>query len=219
MRHRRCPGPAPAGLLLLPLLLSGCFSLPGLPDNTPDNTSAHPAIESTWHSHPFYQLEGRFALRYPHPDRPLESGANQQASGRFSWQHSPEHDRLLLSDPLGRGIAAIDRRPGLARLTAANGEEHLASDADSLIRQISGLPLPVNALADWLGNRNPHGDRIDLLPDGRPSRRHSQGWWIDYSYVDGTVTPRRITARWGEDIELRLAIESWQDTTDTPSDD
>lgn len=218
MRHRRHSGPALAGLLLLPLLLSGCLSLPGLPDTAPDNTSARQSIPPAWNSHS-YQLEGRFALRYPHPDRPLESGANQQASGRFSWEHRPEHDLLLLSDPLGRGIAAIDRAPGVARLTTASGEQHLASDADTLIRQISGLPLPVNALADWLGNRNPHGDAIDLLPDGRPSRRRSQGWWIDYSYTDDSPTPRRITARWGEDIELRLAIESWQDITGTPSDD
>ena len=203
----------------LPLLLSGCLTLDPVrrsPDSPPPASSN--AVITDWSAETF-QLDGRFALRYPRPDRSLESGANQQASGRFTWDHQAEHDQLVLSDPLGRGIAAIDRRPGQARLTTATGEEHLAADADTLLQQVSGLPLPINALADWLSNRNPNGEPLERLADGRPSRRHSQGWWITYDYVAGTATPRRITARWGDDLELRLAIENWQNgPTATPHD-
>jgi outer membrane lipoprotein LolB len=183
-------------LLALSLPLAACTELPLLPGHTPSTASqaAQPDQDFT--------ASGRFALRH-------EDGS---AAGRFSWQRQGERDSILLSDPLGRGIAEIVRDPDSTRLTTADQRSLSAADADTLVHDALGYPLPVAGLSAWLTGRPAHPERSKTLKDdaqGRPLRLSEDGWLIDYRYEDNAL-PSRLTARWGEQIELRLIIEDWQ---------
>ena len=53
-----------------------------------------------------FTIEARFALR-------VEASAegSQQTSGRLTWEHGVEKDRLLLANPLGQGMAELESGP------------------------------------------------------------------------------------------------------------
>lgn len=186
--------------LLAALPLAGCINLPPL-DQPPQTRPAATVAASSKADTPFI-ANGRFALRY-------ESG---NAAGRFTWLHDGDSDSILLSDPLGRGIAEIVRHADGARLTTADQRHYSAADADSLVRDTLGYPLPVAGLAHWLTGHAMHPEQaktsqIDTL--GRPQRLIEDGWLIDYRYEDA-VLPHQVTAHWGDLIEIRLLIEDWQ---------
>lgn len=182
--------------LVLSLALAACAELPLLPGHTPS------AVAQTAQPGQDFTASGRFALRH-------EDGS---AAGRFSWQRQGERDSILLSDPLGRGIAEIVREPGSTRLNTADQRHLRAADADTLVHDALGYPLPVAGLSSWLTGRPAHPATAKTLErdaQGRPLRLAEDGWLIDYRYDDAPL-PSRLTARWGEQIELRLIIEDWQ---------
>lgn len=181
--------------IVFSLALGACAELPLSPGHTPSAAAqaAQPGQDFT--------ASGRFALRHE----------NGSAAGRFSWQRQGERDSILLSDPLGRGIAEIVRDPDSTRLTTADRRSLNATDADSLVHDALGYPLPVAGLSAWLTGRPAHPATAKTLErdaQGRPLRLAEDGWLIDYRYGDATL-PSRLTARWGEQIELRLIIEDW----------
>lgn len=200
---KRCSFLVLPWLGLVPLLLAACVALPPQAEPEPTASTAMLAAQQRLAPLRHFSAEGRFALRH-------ESGS---AAGRFNWQRSEDNDTILLSDPLGRGIAEIVGHGDETLLTTADQRQYRAADADTLVSQALGYPLPVAGLAHWLTGQaaKPAQARYsDFDPQGRPQRLIEDGWLIDYRYADGSPLPRQLTAHWGELIELRLIIEDWQ---------
>lgn len=179
-----------AGIAALLLLVSGCASLttPPVPPPPRDTLAA-------------FSLEGRFALNHE----------TRSYSGRISWTYRPNASELLLSSPFGQGLAEIVTDADGARLTGSDGSIRTAPDAETLTREVLGYPLPLKQLADWVRGRTPPGSgRLDPL--GRVLSLQQDGWLIDYGYGDDAPgsPPLRISARQGENVELRIFIDAWQ---------
>lgn len=176
------------------LLLAGCASLPqgALPPRD--------ALES-------FTVDGRFALKSRLPD-----GTPDSTGGRLSWTHRPDSDRILLASPLGIGLAEIDSNSQGARLRTGDGKVLESADADQLVAEVTGQPLPVRQLPGWLLGRpgSPAG-RLERDPQGRPQRLAEAGWQIDYTYDndDPAALPARLTLLRPPTVDLRLRIESW----------
>ena len=155
-----------------------------------------------------FALEARFALRINLPGE-----AAQSSGGRLSWQQRNGSSRLLLSNPLGFGIAEIDSTPGQATLRTANGETRESDNPDQLLEAVTGQPLPVSRLPDWLLGRpsNPSQIQRDLL--GRPQQLLEAGWQVDYSYDNeaADALPSVLKLNRNGEIELRLRIEEWKE--------
>ena len=149
-----------------------------------------------------FQIEGRFSLRY------------EQASysGKIAWRHAPEGDDIFLMNPFGQGAAEISRRPGVARLVTADQKEFQAADADQLVADVLGYPLPVAGMGEWLLARATPAGAAERDGAGRLLRLQEAGWSIDYYYGDNPspqALPVRLTARRGEALELKLRIDDW----------
>ena len=174
-------------------LLTGCASAP---------PSAMPARQQVDN----FALEARFALRVSAPDQ-----ASQNTGGRLSWTHKNGSDRVLISNPLGYGLAEIDTTPTLSRLRTADGKSRESTDAEALIEEVTGQRLPVTRLAAWLLGRPSETAQIDSDQQQRPTRLREAGWQVDYIYPDETVSalPVRLTLSRDHDIELLLRIEEW----------
>ena len=174
-------------LLLAALTLAACTTAPVRlgADNTLDR----------------YTLEGRFGLR--------DNGNAQQ--GRIRWQHGPEGNRILIQDPLGGGVAELFDGPGGARMQRADGGVETAADAPSLMRQLTGVALPVGHVARWLTGRALPAEGVRRDAAGRPSRLLAEGWQVDYEYAGEAADelPLRVFAVNGKGIELRLVIDQW----------
>jgi outer membrane lipoprotein LolB len=147
-----------------------------------------------------FDLSGRLAARY----------ANESFSGSLAWRHAPASDEMLISTPLGQGVARIVREGDVVTLTTAEPREYRASDAESLTEQVLGFRLPMAGLADWVRAR-PSGDapvKTEKSADGRLLSLEQQGWKVEYQEYQGAL-PSRIRLTY-PGIELRLVVSQWK---------
>lgn len=176
------------------LLLAACASTPLVPLNSREAAGR-------------FAVDARFALRLAPPGEAVQS-----SGGRLSWQHDERGERILVANPLGVGLAEISSDSHGARLKAGNGEVREAATADELFASITGRPLPVGKLAGWLTGRSATATiSRDFL--GRPQDLREDGWQVSYSYDDeaADALPARLEIRQGDELELRLRIESWSE--------
>ena len=159
-----------------------------------------------------FSLEARFAL---HLERPYE--APETASGRLSWQHRGGVDHILVANPLGQGLAEIERTAAGARLRTSDGRIREAADPAALLQETTGYPLPLGELPAWLLGRPTASGRLEADAQGRPRTLADAGWKIEYSYDSeaADALPARLTLRRDpsaelRSLELRLRIEEWQ---------
>jgi outer membrane lipoprotein LolB len=159
-----------------------------------------------------FGLEARFALRLERPYEPPES-----ASGRLSWQHRAGSDHILVSNPLGQGVAEIEQNPEGARLRTSDGKIREAADAAALLQETTGYLLPLGELPAWLLGRPTASGRLETDVLGRPKRLADAGWQIEYDYDSEAAgaLPARLNLQRGSSpelrsLELRLRIEEWR---------
>ncbi len=144
-------------------------------------------------------LFGRLSVKY---------GA-EAASGKLSWQHDPASDDMLLSSPLGQGMARIVRRDGRVSLTTSDQKEYQAADVETLTAQVLGWRLPLAGMPDWVRARAAPGAPAQTRVDGsqRLAELRQSGWVVEFLDYDGALPKRLRLSR--EDVEIRLVIDQW----------
>jgi outer membrane lipoprotein LolB len=144
-----------------------------------------------------FELSGRVAVRY----------GKEGVSGRVFWRHSNDSDDLLITSPLGQGVARVSRSGGEARLVTGEGGEYHAADAESLTEGVLGWRLPLAGLPDWVQARASPGRPAELHHDGagRLLDLRQDDWRIEYQEYEGERPSRLRLSR--EDIEIRLVID------------
>jgi outer membrane lipoprotein LolB len=164
--------------------VAGCASLP--PEPLPADV---------------FSIVGRVAVRY----------GDEAASGRVTWRHGVATDDLLISSPLGQGIAEITRRDGVYTLVTARAERFTATDPERLTEQALGWALPLAGLPDWVqGRAHPGPGAEPRYHDGRLAELRQLGWTIEYTgYDERGRLPTRMRLTRG-DLDIRLAIDEWQ---------
>jgi outer membrane lipoprotein LolB len=176
------PRIAIAGLCMA--FLAACASAPG---PAPTGTS--------------FELTGRVAVR----------SARESAAGRLFWRHGPAFDDLMISTPLGQGIAEITRRAQRYTLTTADSRRISASDPEALTEQALGWRLPLAGLPDWVQGRSyPHArGETRYGPDARPRVIRQLGWTIEYlDYDEQAGLPSRLRLT-RDGLDIRLTIDAW----------
>lgn len=148
----------------------------------------------------FYLL-GRVSVKY----------GDEAASGKISWQHEPASDDLLISTPLGQGVARIVRRDALVSLTTSDRKVYQADDVESLTGQVLGWRLPLAGLPDWVRGRATAGAPAQTWRDSaqRLAKLRQSGWLVEFLDYSGAGLPARLRLS-REDVEIRLVIEQWE---------
>lgn len=148
-----------------------------------------------------FAVVGRVAVRY----------GDEAASGRVAWRHSDSDDELLISTPLGQGIAEITRRDGIYTLVTSDRQRFTAADPERLTEQVLGYALPLAGLPDWLRGRPQPGIPAETRYEGRQlAELRQHGWVIEYlAFDDDRRLPTRVRLTRGA-FDIRLAIEEWQ---------
>jgi outer membrane lipoprotein LolB len=150
---------------------------------------------------PEYELTARLAARY----------RNEAFSGNLAWRHGRTFDEMLITSPLGAGVARIVRDGDSVILTTAEPREYRAADAESLTEQALGFRLPLTGLADWVRGRPSAQLPVSAKennPQGRLQSLEQGGWKIEYLEYAGEL-PSRLRLFY-PGIELRLAISQWK---------
>lgn len=148
-----------------------------------------------------FELAGRIAVRF----------RDEASSGNIAWRHGGAGDEVLITSPLGQGVARIVRAGDSVVLFTPDAREHRAADAETLTEQVLGFRLPLEGLADWVRarpGRGPSQERRDAT--GRLTELLQSGWIIEYLEwrADGRL-PSRLKLTY-PGVELRLAIAEWK---------
>jgi len=146
-----------------------------------------------------FELAGRIAVRY----------RDEASSGSISWRHHARGDEMLITNPLGQGVARILRSGEQVTLVTAEGREHHAADAEELTEQVLGFRVPLAGLADWVQARAAPGPALARRgAEGRLLELEQAGWRIEYlEYRDQRPSRLRLVY---PGVELRLAILEWK---------
>ena len=183
-------------VLALLLMLTGCAQLPG------GGNGAEIGLRPVRTAIDAYTLTGRIAI-------------NQQEKHyavNLAWQHAPHSDEIMLSTPLGQGVAELTRNAAGMRLITAERREYTAPDWQALTRQLFGIDLPLASLPSWLVGAVP-ADALGVRYDGsgRPQQQLVDGWmvaYLNYESAASDALPTLVELR-REDIEVRLKIDEW----------
>jgi len=163
-------------------VLGGCASLP----------EAGPPLPGG------FELSGRVAVRH----------GKDAASGRIFWRHSNDADELLITSPIGQGIARINRERDQFRLVTGDRREYRAADAESLTEQALGWRLPLAGLSDWVRARASPGRPAEMRGEpGRGLELRQDGWHVAYEeFREGKPFRMRLTR---EEVEITLIVDQW----------
>lgn len=130
--------------LLFALLLSGCQSVPKQVEVASEPwvlagkefavRAAEIAALEQWH----YSAKALIKL----------NGGSDQFN--LDWRYVNGRHSIQLFGPLGVGAVRLDYSANEARLSDNKGELYEGPDAATLLTEITGLPLPIDALEYWL---------------------------------------------------------------------
>lgn len=137
---------------------------------------------------------GRISLR-------IEAEPVQFFSAGFELTGEAAAGSLVLTSPLGNVLGTLRWAPGEAWLDQGNGQgpERFAS-AEALLVQVTGAPLPLDALFGWLQAKAP-----DVLPINYVLA--AQGWQADLSRrSEGRIIARRMQPL--PEAELRILLDA-----------
>lgn len=148
-----------------------------------------------------YSVLGRISVRH----------ADTSYAAMVDWQHEPSRDEILLTTPLGLGIAQLTRTSSGARLRTSDGRVVAAADWESLAPQLFGSDLPLALLPRWMVADAPASAQRDAA--GRPRQFAHGVWTVDYGRYESAAVaalPLAVDIR-GPDLELRIIVDAWQD--------
>lgn len=151
------------------------------------------AVVPALHQHPpvadisAFAFSGRIAVRQGDTRHHL----------KIDWHHEADHDEILLTTPLGQGLAELSRDAAGAVLILSDRRRFAAPDWSALSAKVFGFELPLEASARW------------LLGD----MKRAEGWQVTViereSEAPGALPTLIELER--EDIFIRLKIDEWSD--------
>ena len=151
--------------------------------------------------------DGRFAVKVIG----ITETQNQGGSGGFTLTQDDLKDTLEIRNPMGGSIAKITITPGEATLER-DGQVVTAIDADSLIQNTLGLPLPARGLSSWLrGEVRPGSEAsIERNPKGQVSKISQDGWDLVYTWGNQNRLAKLSMTRSSNigSIDIRLVFDN-----------
>ena len=150
--------------------------------------------------------DGRFAVKIIG----ITNSQNQGGSGGFTLTQDAQKDILEIRNPVGGSIAKITITPGEASLES-NGKIVTAVDADTLVQNTLGLPLPARGLSNWLRGEVRPGSTasVERNSSGQVSQIIQDGWNLNYTWSKSNVLEKLNLSRNSNigSIDIRLVFD------------
>jgi len=150
--------------------------------------------------------DGRFAVKITG----LTESQNQGGSGGFTLTQESLKDVLEIRNPMGGSVAKITINPGEATLER-DGQVVTAVDADSLLQNALGLPLPARGLSNWLRGEVRSGSEasVERNAKGQVSKISQDGWDLVYAWNRSNQLEKLTMTRSSNigSIDIRLIFD------------
>ena len=193
-------------LPLAALVLTACsISPPKGPGKSPDSPQ--------WRQHQQavralnqYQTRGAFAYL----------SDQQKVYARFFWQQTgQDRYRLLLLNPLGSTEMELIAQPGSAQVTDNKGQKYTGTDAEEMIGKLTGMPIPITSLRQWILGLP--GDATDYKLDDQYRlsevnySQNGKSWKVVYGGYDShskPALPSSLELTEGNQ-RIKLKMDNW----------
>ena len=164
----------------------------------PDWTNTDQAQNGSW--------DGRFAVKITG----LTESQNQGGSGGFTLIQENLKDTLEIRNPVGGAVAKITIMPGEATLER-DGQVVTAIDADTLVQNTLGLPLPARGLSNWLRGQVRAGSEasVERNAKGQVNKIIQDGWSLVYTWNNKNQLEKLVMTRSSNigSIDIRLVFD------------
>ena len=164
----------------------------------PDWSNTDQAQNGSW--------DGRFAVKITG----LTESQNQGGSGGFTLIQENLKDTLEIRNPVGGSVAKIIITPGEASLER-DGQVVTAIDADTLLQNTLGLPLPARGLSNWLRGQVRAGSEasVERNAKGQVSKITQDGWSLVYTWNNKSQLEKLVMTRSSNigSIDIRLVFD------------
>lgn len=160
-----------------------------------------------------WDLGSRVSLRFD--DENLTFG--------LDWTQLPANNYVIrINNPITGGLVSkLSRSNGIISLLKDDGRTYHDNDEERLLKNQSGLSIPVKGMQYWIrGLTSPQYPVDQLVLDnlGRPQTLQQAGWKITYSSYanndtnnDTNALPRKIRlSRGAEKIYIKWIVKEWQ---------
>ncbi|WP_305417226.1 lipoprotein insertase outer membrane protein LolB [Photobacterium leiognathi] len=179
-------------------LLSGCAQ-------TPQDTQ-----KVDWKTHQTqlksltdYQAKGVFGFYSP----------EQRIQLTFNWKnHNDEYQLILIK--MFKTVLNLNSKPNNVTLVDPDGKTYHGTDATQLVKEITGLQLPLSQMRDWLIGLPTGADTYQLNNNDQVAYLakdiNGQVWEMHYNtYNDHTpALPTQMILSQGE-LQVRIKISHW----------
>ena len=193
-------------LPLASLVLTACaINAPKGPGKSPDSPQWRQHQQDVRNLNQF-QTRGAFAYL----------SDEQKVYARFFWQQTgQDRYRLLLTNPLGSTELSLTAQPGNVQLIDNKGQTYTATDAEEMIGRLTGMPIPLNSLRQWIIGLP--GDATDYSLDDRYRLRelnytqNGKTWHVTYGgYTSDTqpALPSNVELNNGAQ-RIKLKMDNW----------
>ncbi|MCU6676397.1 lipoprotein insertase outer membrane protein LolB [Leclercia tamurae] len=171
-------------LPLAALVLTACsITPPKGPGKSPDSPQ--------WRQH---QQEVRALNQYQTRGAFAYLSDQQKVYARFFWQQTgQDRFRLLLLNPLGSTEMELIAQPGSAQVTDNKGKKYTGTDAEEMIGKLTGMPIPITSLRQWILGLP--GDATDYKLDDQYRlsevnySQNGKSWKVVYGGYDSNSKP------------------------------
>ena len=135
-------------------------------------------------------------------------------SGRIDWTQKESSYQILISGPLGFGLARIEGNETSAHMEHKN--ESFVGSPDKLLSDAIGIPIPIDGWRWWLsGSPSPIGGPVefaDIVLDSHATSFSQDGWYLsfsDYSLTPIGYLPGKITGQ-SDQLSFKLIVSKWR---------
>lgn len=134
------------------------------------------------------------------------------------WQQIADAYDVRLVAPLGQGAVQINGNDDGVTISLADGSTEYSEHANELFTAMTGLPLPVEGLQDWLRGMPMQGEEIKTISWNEQAQLYKleqSGWRVEmnrYKKVAGYELPHAFYLEREDQPELsvRLLVREWQ---------
>lgn len=189
--------------LLLTLLMAGCAQIP----------EEIPAQKISWLSHQQqlenltdWSLSGKLAIITP----------EERHSLNIYWAQSGNDLHITLTTFLGMTVLDIKKTAIGTQIINNNGEHFFGEDSEALIKQLSGLVIPIDVLQQWIkGNPSDasyllnKNNQVESLAGQDPKNAYWSINYQQYTRVQGIYLPQKLQLK-RLNLRLKFAISQWQ---------
>ncbi|EOF4703332.1 lipoprotein insertase outer membrane protein LolB [Klebsiella oxytoca] len=140
----------------------------------------------------------------------------QKVYARFFWQQTgQDRYRLLLTNPLGSTELSLTAQPSSVQMIDNKGQTYTATDAEEMIGRLTGMPIPLNSLRQWIIGLP--GEATDYTLDDQYRLRelnytqNGKTWHVTYSgYTTDTKPslPANMELNNGSQ-RIKLKMDNW----------